>query len=179
MGARRDTAIISCDGYYDNLKIFASGKEKDVNRRMIILLSLLLVMSNAVVARRPQATKSMQEIRAVLNQQVAAWNKGNIEGFMVGYWNSPALSFYSGGTKTAGWQSTIERYRGRYQSKGHEMGTLDFSDIQIEMLGADAAFVRGKWHLKMKDGEPGGLFTLIFRKFPTGWKIIHDHTSSQ
>ena len=179
MGAPMDTAIISGHGYYDNLKIIASRKDKDVNRRIIILVSLLLVMSNAILARPPQATKSVQEIRAVLNQQVAAWNKGNIEEFMAGYWNSPTLSFYSGGIKTGGWQATIDRYRARYQSEGREMGRLDFSEIQIEMLGANAAFVRGKWHLKMKDGEPGGLFTLIFRKFPTGWKIIHDHTSSQ
>ena len=147
--------------------------------RTIILVSLLLVTGNAVPARRPQTSKSVQEIRAVLNQQVEAWNKGNIEEFMAGYWNSPALSFYSGGTKTGGWQATIDRYRARYQSAGHEMGTLNFTEIEIQTLGTNAAFVRGKWHLKMKDSEPGGLFTLIFRKFPTGWKIIHDHTSSQ
>ena len=98
---------------------------------------------------------------------------------MAGYWNSPNLSFYSGGTKTRSWQETIDRYRKRYQSAGAEMGQLDFSEIEIEVLGADSAFVRGKWRLRMKDSNPGGLFTLIFRKLPAGWRIVHDHTSSE
>ena len=147
--------------------------------KYLLIVIVLVLAGSAAFARPPQAKKAIQEIRAVLDKQVQQWNKGSIEGFMAGYWNSPSLSFYSGGIKTGGWQSTIARYRKRYQSEGHEMGTLDFSEIEIQLLGADAAFVRGKWHLKMKDGEPGGLFTLIFRKFPAGWRIIHDHTSSQ
>ena len=98
---------------------------------------------------------------------------------MGGYWNSPELTFFSGAKETAGWQSTIERYRKTYQSEGREMGKLEFSDLRIEALGRDAAFVRGAWHLTMPDGKtPHGLFTLIFRKFPDGWKIVHDHTSA-
>lgn len=147
--------------------------------KYLLIVIVLVLAGSAAFARPPQAKKAIQEIRAVLDKQVQQWNKGSIEGFMAGYWNSPSLSFYSGGIKTGGWQSTIARYRKRYQSEGHEMGTLDFSEIEIQLLGADTAFVRGKWHLKMKDGEPGGLFTLIFRKFPRGWRIIHDHTSSQ
>jgi beta-aspartyl-peptidase (threonine type) len=147
--------------------------------KYLLIVIVLVLAGSAAFARPPQAKKAIQEIRAVLDKQVQQWNKGSIEGFMAGYWNSPSLSFYSGGIKTGGWQSTIARYRKRYQSEGHEMGMLDFSEIEIQLLGADAAFVRGKWHLKMKDGEPGGLFTLIFRKFPAGWRIIHDHTSSQ
>ncbi len=70
------------------------------------------------------------------------------------------------------------RYRQRYQAEGKEMGKLDFFDLRVEMLAPDAAWVEGHWHLKMKNGqEPGGLFTLILRKFPGGWKIVHDHTS--
>ncbi|MEW6128355.1 MAG: nuclear transport factor 2 family protein [Acidobacteriota bacterium] len=122
--------------------------------------------------------KAHKEIRHVLDEQVKAWNQKDLERFMAGYWNSEKLSFYSGGTRTFSWQTTIERYRKRYQGEGNEMGTLEFSDIIIETLGIDSAFVRGHWQLKMKTGEPGGLFTLIFRKFPNGWKIIHDHTSS-
>ncbi len=145
----------------------------------LVVVILLVLGCGSAYARRPQATKAVQEIRAVLDKQVTEWNKGNLEGFMAGYWNSQSLSFYSGSIKTAGWQPTIDRYRQRYQSEGREMGKLDFTELEIETLGANSAFVRGKWHLKMKDSEPGGLFTLIFRKFPTGWKIIHDHTSSQ
>jgi ketosteroid isomerase-like protein len=117
-------------------------------------------------------------ILAVLDQQVAAWNRHDLEGFMAGYRNSDKLSFYSGGIKTSGWNTTLERYRNRYQSEGREMGHLDFADLEVETLGPDSAFVRGHWNLKMAGGEQGGLFTLIFRKFSDGWKIIHDHTSA-
>jgi beta-aspartyl-peptidase (threonine type) len=78
----------------------------------------------------------------------------------------------------SGWESTLERYRKRYQGEGNEMGNLEFLDLKIELLGPNAAFVRGRFHLKMSTGESSGLFTLTFRKFADGWKIIHDHTST-
>ncbi|MGE0882855.1 MAG: DUF4440 domain-containing protein [Blastocatellales bacterium] len=119
------------------------------------------------------------DIRAVLEAQVAAWNAGKLEEFMDGYWRSPNLTFFSGGRKLSGWDATIERYRKTYQADGKEMGKLQFSDLDIQMLGNAAAVVRGRWELTLSDGKkPGGLYTLIFRKFNDGWKIIHDHTSS-
>src|SRR5262249_16261365 len=118
------------------------------------------------------------QVVAVLNRQVEAWNRRDLEGFMQGYWRSPELTFYSGSSPLSGWQSTLDRYRQRYQGEGREMGHLDFSELQVQGLGSGAAFVRGRWHLKMTTGEAGGLFTLIFRHFDDGWKIIHDHTSS-
>lgn len=147
----------------------------------LILLIVLIFIPGAIGAQEKKADepKAVREIRAVLDKQVEAWNQRNLEEFMVGYWKSPNLSFFSGGTKTSSWQDTIERYRKTYQGEGREMGRLDFSEIQIELLGKDAAFVRGKWHLKMSASDPGGLFTLIFRKMPEGWRIIHDHTSTQ
>jgi ketosteroid isomerase-like protein len=118
-------------------------------------------------------------VKAVLDAQVAAWNHHDLEGFMAGYWKSPDLTFFSGATETQGWEPTLERYRRSYQAEGHVMGTLSFSDLEIEGLGTDAAFVRGKFQLVMPDGkQPHGVFTLIFRKFPEGWRIIHDHTCS-
>jgi beta-aspartyl-peptidase (threonine type) len=123
---------------------------------------------------------SAAAIRSVLDTQVAAWNRGDLEGYMAGYWNSPELTFYSGGTITKGWQPTLDRYRQRYQSGGREMGKLDFSSISIEMLGPESAVARGRWHLTMKNGQqPKGLFTVIFRRFPEGWRIIHDHSSAE
>jgi ketosteroid isomerase-like protein len=117
-------------------------------------------------------------ILKVLQQQQAAWNHRDLESFMSGYWNSPDLTFF-GAKKTSGWQATLNHYRETYQGKGREMGTLEFSDLQIEELSAKAAFVRGSWKLIMPDGKtPHGLFTLVFRKFPEGWKIVHDHTSA-
>jgi ketosteroid isomerase-like protein len=118
-------------------------------------------------------------IQQVLVRQAEAWNRHDLEGFMAGYWNSPELTFFSGAKTTSGWQATLERYRKTYQSEGKEMGRLEFSDLRIEPLGAGAAFVRGAWYLTMSDGKtPHGLFTLIFRKLPEGWKIVHDHTSA-
>ena len=118
-------------------------------------------------------------VEAVLRTQQDAWNRHDLESFMAGYWNSPALTFFSGAKAKEGWQATIDRYRATYASPGHEMGKLEFSGLRIEMLGVDAAFVRGAWLLTMSDGKtPHGLFTLVFRKFPDGWKIVHDHTSA-
>jgi|ERR1051326_3584130 beta-aspartyl-peptidase (threonine type) len=116
-------------------------------------------------------------IRAVLNAQVAAWNRGDLEGFMAGYWHSDDLTFMSGNTVTHGWQSTLDRYRARYQGEGKEMGSLTFSDIEIQVLDGDNAMVRGRWTLVKKAESPGGLFTLILKRFPEGWRIVHDHTS--
>jgi len=116
--------------------------------------------------------------RAVLNKQVEAWNRGDLEGFMAGYWNSPDLVFQSGATLTRGWQQTLERYRRLYQAEGKEMGRLRFEELDVQPLSPDAAFVRGRWQLTMKDGShPGGLFTLLLRRIGGEWKIVHDHTS--
>lgn len=144
--------------------------------RIKILAAVAVVLAVATIALAGQASKEERAIRAVLERQVEAWNARDLEGFMQGYWNSPNLSFYSGGTKTSGWQTTLDRYRKNYQSEGREMGTLNFNEIQVEMLGPRAAFVRGRFHLKMSAGNQSGIFTLVFRKFAGGWKIIHDHT---
>jgi beta-aspartyl-peptidase (threonine type) len=118
-------------------------------------------------------------VEHVLRTQQDAWNRHDLEGFMAGYWNSPELTFFSGAKENRGWQATMDRYRATYTSPGHEMGKLEFSSLRIEMLGADAAFVRGSWQLTMSDGKtPHGLFTLVFRRVPDGWKIVHDHTSA-
>ncbi|MBI1763548.1 MAG: SgcJ/EcaC family oxidoreductase [Acidobacteria bacterium] len=126
-----------------------------------------------------QNAKAAAAIRKVLDEQVAAWNAGNLEAFMVGYWKSPDLTFVSGGRKLNGWDATLERYRKTYQAEGKEMGKLAFLDLDVQQLGPAAAFVRGQFQLKLSDGkELSGRFTLVFRKFKDGWKIIHDHTSS-
>lgn len=116
-------------------------------------------------------------VRAVLDEQVEAWNRGDIEAFMKGYWKSPELTFVSGTSVTKGWDETLARYRKRYQSEGREMGTLTFDDLDIQVFSKDAAVVRGAWKLKMKDASPGGRFTLIFKRFKEGWRIVYDHTS--
>jgi ketosteroid isomerase-like protein len=129
-------------------------------------------------ARIAGARNAEAPVRAVLSRQVEAWNRGDLEAFMAGYWNSPDLVFQSGATLTRGWQATLERYRRRYQAEGKEMGRLRFEELDVQPLSLDATFVRGRWHLTMKDGsQPGGLFTLLLRRVSGDWKIVHDHTS--
>ena len=143
-------------------------------------VAMLLVTTVSGASRQKKAAEppAVREIRGVLDSQVGAWNRRDLEGFMRGYWHSPDLTFYSGGTVVSGWESTLDRYRKRYQSEGNEMGKLDFSDIKIQLLGPSAAFVRGRFHLEMTSGESSGIFTLTFRKLAGGWKIVHDHTST-
>jgi ketosteroid isomerase-like protein len=157
-------------------------------RRMFALYlpSALLLMTACAVAQlqlpKSEAISEAQAqtaIEQVLHTQQEAWNRQDLEAFMDGYWNSPDLTFFSGAKEQHGWQATLDRYRATYASPGKEMGKLEFSDLRIEMLGLNAAFVRGAWHLTMSDGKtPHGLFTLVFRRMANGWKIVHDHTSS-
>jgi len=145
-----------------------------------LLLPVLSLAGSSIVQGSADSDKNPKsEVEHVLHTQQEAWNRHDLEGFMAGYWNSPDLTFFSGAQERVGWQATMDRYRATYASPGHEMGKLEFSALRIEMLGADAAFVRGSWHLTMPDGKtPHGLFTLVFRRFPDGWRIVHDHTSS-
>jgi beta-aspartyl-peptidase (threonine type) len=159
--------------------------------RLITLLLLPLVLS-AQTGSAPNTAKAAQEdmsagqradlekeIKHLLLTQVDAWNKGNLDGFMEGYWHSPELTFFSGGTVTQGWEPTLLRYRERYKSEGKEMGKLDFQELTVDLLSLNAGVVRGKWQLTMSDGkQPHGLFTLILKRMPAGWRIVHDHTSS-
>jgi ketosteroid isomerase-like protein len=116
------------------------------------------------------------EIRAVMAAQVAAWNRGDIDGFMQGYARSDATEFVSGDKVTRGWQTVRDRYRKKYGSR-EKMGRLTFSDITITPLAADAAIVLGRWQLVRRGDKPHGVFTLLFRRTPAGWRIVHDHTS--
>ncbi len=149
---------------------------------MAITMAFCGALAQAAPGGVPLAAKTTdrdaeQAIRAVLDAQVAAWNRGDLQGFMAGYWHSPELTFYSGNAVTSGWEATLQRYQKRYQAPGSEMGKLDFSQLEIHPAG-DMAWVGGHWHLKMSDGKDlGGVFTLVFRKLPEGWKIVHDHTS--
>lgn len=123
------------------------------------------------------ATGEETGIRGVLEAQVAAWNRGDVEGFMQGYWNSERTTFVGASGVFRGWQALLERYRRNYPDRA-AMGTLAFSELEITPLGPGAAAVIGRWQLEGVPGRPGGVFTLIVRKFPEGWKIVQDHTST-
>lgn len=113
---------------------------------------------------------------ATLQEQAKAWNRGDLDAFMAAYWNSPELTFSSGGETTRGWDETLARYRRRYPDR-ETMGKLTFSKLETQMLGTDAAFTLGRWHLERKVDAQGN-FTLVWRKTENGWRIVHDHSSS-
>jgi uncharacterized protein (TIGR02246 family) len=116
-------------------------------------------------------------IRAVLDEQVAAWNAGDLERFMAGYAQTDSLRFASGGSVRHGWTTTLERYQSSYPDRA-AMGTLSFEQIDIRVLSPEWAMVFGAWRLDREQDAPNGLFTLVFQRRAAGWRIVHDHTSS-
>jgi ketosteroid isomerase-like protein len=141
-------------------------------RSRILFIAFILIATT----RSFFAADVASEIRAVMNAQVAAWNRGDIDGFMVGYARSKATEFVSGDKITRGWQTVRDNYRKKYDSR-EKMGTLKFSEIGITPLSSDAAVVLGRWQLVRPKDKPHGTFTLLFRRTPAGWRIVHDHTS--
>ena len=124
-----------------------------------------------------QTQNATAQIRSVLSAQQEAWNRGDIDRFMNGYARSPSTVFVSEDTIRRGWETVRERYRKKYSDRA-KMGTLAFSDLDITLLSPDAAVVLGRWSLKRANDQPHGRFTLIFKRLPDGWRIVHDHTSA-
>jgi ketosteroid isomerase-like protein len=118
-----------------------------------------------------------EAITAALGAQQAAWNRGDVDTFLVGYWRSPELTFSGSSGVARGWDGVLARYRKNYPDRA-TMGQLDFSELEFRFLGSDAALVLGRWRLKREKDDAGGVFTLVWQRFPDGWKIIHDHTSA-
>jgi len=142
----------------------------------IVVLTLLALPT--VLGLRAQPTPAEAGIRGVMEAQQAAWNRGDVEGFMSGYDASDSTTFV-GSTITRGYRQVLENYHRRYPTK-EKMGQLTFSAIEVLPLGAEYASVLGKWHLdrpREAGGDVGGFFTLLFRKTEKGWKIVLDHTS--
>lgn len=136
---------------------------------------LLLLLAASVVL---SADSFDEPIRRVLSDQVAAWNRGDIDAFMQGYDNSPNTVFI-GKTLLRGYEAVRRRYHEHYPTP-EDMGTLTFSDVSVNLLGADYASVTGAFHLARQasaGGNASGVFSLLFRRTPAGWKIILDHTS--
>ncbi len=143
--------------------------------RAFLILVLLLFVDRSATGQDESDAKA--GVRKVLDDQVAAWNKGNLAGFMAGYWKSPELTFYAGKDVTRGWAALFDRYRKKYQGEGKQMGQLSFSDLEIEMLAPSQALVRGRWRVMLPKETVNGLFTLVMRRTRGGWRITHDHTS--
>jgi ketosteroid isomerase-like protein len=144
---------------------------------LFVVFAAYLAVAKGRASTAPPAP-SEDAIRLVLTTQQAAWNRGDLPAFLQGYRNSPELTFSGSSGTVRGYDGVLERYRKSYPDR-QSMGELDFSGLEIRMLGGDAALVLGKWHLKRSVGDAGGVFTLVFRHFPEGWRIIHDHTSAQ
>ena len=143
-------------------------------------LALVLILGAAILEAADVKSGNapvISEIRAVLRAQQEAWNRGDIDSFMNGYARDETTVFVSGDEVRRGWQTVRDRYLSKYNDRA-KMGTLTFSDLEIEQLGPDSALALGHWELKRASDNPHGRFTLIFRKTPDGWRIVHDHTSA-
>ncbi len=136
--------------------------------------------SGEAASRGGAGDAARRAILAVLSASAGEWNKGSLEGYMAAYWNSPDVTFSSAATTIKGYRETLERYQRAYQAPGREMGQLAYSDLRVDLLGAEAALVRGAWRLRQSGGkEPHGVFTLLMKRLPEGWRIVHDHSSGQ
>ena len=142
------------------------------HRRLIVCLIIVVVTAFTADAADPAA-----EIRQVLEAQQHAWNRGDIDGFMEGYARARSTTFVSEDSVTRGWDTVRARYRNKYSSAA-KMGRLTFSEVQVTRLSNETALAVGRWHLQRADDQPRGRFTLIFRRLPQGWRIVHDHTSA-
>lgn len=117
------------------------------------------------------------DIRTLLEQQVGAWNEGDLVAFVADYLDSPRMRFVSGGSVRYGMDEVLERYERNYPDRA-AMGRLAFTDLAVRVLSGNFVFVFGRYNLERESDAPTGLFTLLFERTPAGWKISHDHTST-
>ena len=137
---------------------------------------LLLLCPCFCSAQTKPQSKDLIEIEKVLDMQVKAWNEGNIDKFMQGYWNSDSLSFVGKSGVTRGWNATLDHYKKTYPDKA-TMGSLVFMLLSKEKMGPENYLIIGKWHLRREQDEVGGYFSLVWKKIKGHWYIIVDHTS--
>ncbi len=140
--------------------------------KKIICSSLFIFLSVIVFAQSAEELA----IQNVMTEQANAWNQGNINGFMKGYWQSDSLTFIGKSGVTYGYNNTLNNYKKNYDSPD-KMGKLFFSELKIKRLSPEYYFVTGKWFLKRPVGDIGGYYTLLFRKISGKWVIVTDHTS--
>jgi ketosteroid isomerase-like protein len=152
-------------------------RRSSLGTRRALMIIFCTSVAATVSAVPTQSQNATAQIRSVLRAQQDAWNRGDIDRFMNGYARSASTVFVSEDTIRRGWETVRERYRKKYSDRA-KMGTLAFSDLEIMLLSPDAAGVLGRWSLKRANDQPHGRFTLIFKRLPEGWRIVHDHTSS-
>lgn len=135
-------------------------------------LSCLLLLSTSFCFAQDK-----KAILNVLETQRQAWNRGDLEAYMQGYWHSDSLLFVGKSGPKYGWQTTLNNYKKGYPDKA-AMGQLGFDILKVQLLDKSNAFVLGAWRLKREKDEPGGYFTLLLRKIEGVWKVVADHSSS-
>lgn len=140
--------------------------------KVLTLLALLLCCTQG-----SNGQGAITHIHAVLQDQVEAWNRGDIEGYMQGYWKSDSTVFVSGSSILYGWKNVLERYKRSYGTK-EKMGRLEFHELTIRAVSPTVAIAHGVWKLYRATDAPWGRFTLILEKKQEGWRITHDHTST-
>jgi ketosteroid isomerase-like protein len=141
--------------------------------RSLLTALFLLALTTAAIA---QPSKDETAIRQIMAAQVDAWNKGNIDAFMKGYWNNDSLVFIGKSGPSYGYHQALANYKKNYTGPD-QMGKLFFDLLKVKRLSVDYYFVIGKWFLKRKAGDIGGIYTLLFRKINGQWRIVVDHTS--
>lgn len=150
----------------------------------LVVAAALVIATGLTACAAPQAAHptfsaaDAAAVRAVLTAQQDAWNHGDLAGYMAGYLRSPELVFTSGGTIRHGWDETFAKYRDRYGDDPSTMGKLGFEILGVQALGADGAIVLGRWVLTDTPVAGGGVFSVALARTPEGWKVVHDHTSS-
>ena len=137
------------------------------------LLILLLVLS---ISKSFGQSSAASAIRSVLSNQVKAWNTGNLDSFMVGYWQSDSLLFIGKSGPKYGYKTTLNNYKKSYKNKA-EMGKLHFDILNLKSLSSESYFVAGKWSLQRSVGNLQGYFTLLFQFSEGKWVIIADHST--
>jgi ketosteroid isomerase-like protein len=142
-------------------------------KRLAVFGFALLLLAACATVR--VSSNDLAAIRAVLDTQAAAWNRGDIDAYMAGYANSDDTMFV-GTDVTRGWTKVRDRYKAKYDSRA-KMGTLVFSDVDLRPLGSDDVVVTGAWKLTRDADTPHGRFTLIFHRRTEGWRIVYDHSS--
>jgi len=141
-------------------------------KRIISCFFICLLLTGSMQAQ----SKDEKAIIQILSEQDAAWNRGDLEGFMKGYWKSDSLMFIGKNGITYGWEKTLDNYKKGYPDTA-AMGKLNFEYIEMKQLSPNYFFVVGKWHLTRTIGNLDGAFTLLLRKINNVWMIVKDHSS--
>lgn len=139
-------------------------------------LGLIIALFCTFSLTAQRVSKAETAIRKVMAEQEIAWNKGDLEAFMAGYWASDSLRFIGSRGLTYGWAQTLANYKKGYPDK-EAMGKLSFTILSVEQLSKKSAFVIGKWHLQRTKDELGGHYTLLWKKINGKWVIVADHSS--